>query len=874
MKRAALILIICFFGCSINSGAAQEPTIERGQTMLKHGAYREAIATFIALLQKNPADAEARRGLVAALFETGDYTEAEKKAKDFLKDQPSDLLLQVMLAEVQLETGRYAEAASAFDRARREAKGAVFLRASLGRARALLAQAKEEEAQPVLQEFIAYYNQNGPTSAEELTLIAQALVHLQKYRDANDLYIDAREADPSYIAAYIGQGELLNEKYNYQDAASLFQDAFKINENSPRAQVGLAESRRLTSSSAALASVERALKVNPNYVDALALHAWLDIEADQAESAARTIEHGLKVNPNSIKLLALRAAISYLADKKGDLEADTRKALAINPKAGEFFATLAHFAVINRRYADSVEFGRRAIELSPRLWQARTELGIQLMRVGKVAEGRAELERAFEGDPFNVWAKNTLDLLDSIQNYRDTVSGPFLIKTAPDEADVVAPYAASLLGDAHKKLTAKYRFTPRAPITIELYPNHEDFAVRSLGLPGLGALGICFGQVVAMDSPRARPAGEFNWGSTLWHEYAHVITLQITDHRIPRWFSEGLSVFEERRARPGWGDNWNIPRLKAYLDGRFVKIDDLDSAFLRPKSPDQIPLAYFQASLVCDFIEEKHGFDAILKMLALYKEGVKTPDVFKRALALAPGDFDKAFDEWLKAKTSGYVEALNLAASSPAQTGTPSKESLLAVLQQRPNDYFANLRLGSIYKTEGDLDRAVEHLKRAATAFPFYGGEGNPYVQLADIYESRGQKAEAAQALEALTRSSDTNIEAFKRLARLRLDMGDRAGALDALITSFYVHPFEASLHKLAGDVYLEQSNTAEAAREYRVVVALRPPDMAEAHYDLARTLDAMGNRAEARREVLRALEIAPGFEKAQELLLKLRGGK
>jgi tetratricopeptide (TPR) repeat protein len=874
MKRAVLILIICFFGCSINSGAAQEATVARGQTMLKHGAYREAIATFNALLQKNPKDAEAQQGLVSALFETGEYAEAEKKAREFLKDTSSSLPLRLIVAEVQLETGRYQEAATEFEGARRDAKGPLFLRATYGLGRALLSQGKEDEARRIYPQFIDYYNQNRPTSAEELTLIAQALIPLEKFKDANELLIDAREADQTYIDAYIAQGELLNEKYNYEESPSLFRDALKINENSPRAQVGLAESLRLQSSEAPSAAVDRALKVNPNYVGALALRAWFDIEADRPESAVRAIEHALKVNPNSVKALALRAAMSYLADKKTEFEADTRKALAINPRAGEFFATLAHFAVINRRYSESVEFGRRAIELSPRMWRARTELGIQLMRVGRVAEGRQELETAFENDPYNIWAKNTLDLLDSIQDYRDTLRGPFLLKTAPAETDVIAPYAASLLEEAHKKLAEKYRFTPRAPITVELYPNHEDFAVRSLGLPGLGALGICFGQVIAMDSPTARPAGEFNWGSTLWHEYAHVVTLQITDHRIPRWFSEGLSVFEERRARGGWGDNWTIQRLKAYAEGRFVKLNDLDSAFLRPKSPDQVPLAYFQASLVCDFIEERHRFDAILKMLALYKEGLKTPEVFKRAVSLSPDDFDKAFNEWLREKTSGYVEALNMSGGGPADTRSAAKEALTAIVRARPNDYFANLRLGAIYKTEGDLDRAIEHLRRAATLFPFYGGEGNPYVQLADIYESRGEKSEAASALESLTRSSDTNVEAFKRLAQLKLAMGDRAGAIDALNTSFYIHPFDAGLHKLAGDVYLEKGDAAEAAREYRVAVTLKPPDMAEAHYDLARALDVMGSRADARREVLRALEIAPGFEKAQMLLVKLRGSR
>jgi Flp pilus assembly protein TadD len=117
-------------------------------------------------------------------------------------------------------------------------------------------------------------------------------------------------------------------------------------------------------------------------------------------------------------------------------------------------------------------------------------------------------------------------------------------------------------------------------------------------------------------------------------------------------------------------------------------------------------------------------------------------------------------------------------------------------------------------------------------------------------------------------------VEALKRLARLRIETGDRAAAISALRQSFYITPFDAGLHKLAGDVYLELGNAAEAVREFRVFVALKPPDLAQAHYDLARALEAAGSRSEARSEVLRSLEIAPGFEKAQELLLKLRGNR
>ncbi len=875
VKRIGIIAIVFVFGCSFNSGAAQETSVARGRELLKKGDYKEALAVFVALLQKNGLDRDAFEGRILCQFAVGQYEAAGNRTKVHLAENPSDAALRVLFAEIYFETGRYQEADIEFDRAARDAKpGVVWLQAKLGRVRALAAQGKGDQSLAIAQEFVGYYNDNSPRSAEELTLIGRAMVYIEKFEDANDLFIDAREADPTFIDAFIAQGELLNETYNYGEAANLFEDALKINRQSPRALVGRARSKALESIEEPSAAVELALAVNPNSTEALALRAWLDLEAGNYESAQKAIDRALAVNANAVDVIAVRAAVFYLSDKKAELESETKRALAINAQAGEFFETLGHFAVNNRRYADAVDFGNRAVALSPRLWSARTQLGIQLLRIGRISEGRAELERVFEGDPYNIWAKNTLDLLDSMKDFTETVRGPFLVKSAPAESGALAVYVADLLEEAHRKLTARYRFTPLAPIQVEMFPNHEDFAVRSLGLPGLGALGVCFGQVIAMDSPSARRKGEFNWGSTLWHEFTHVMTLQITDNRIPRWFSEGLSVYEERRARQGWGEDWSLDKLKAISEGRFVKIDDLDGAFTRPKSPDGVGLAYFQASQVCEFVDEKFGFDAILRMLAMYKEGGRTTDVLQRALKLTPAEFDKAFSAFVKGKTAGYLEALGSGLARKPGEQTPPKDALLEILKTRPNDYFAHLRLGAAYKDEGDADRAIEHLKRAAELFPFYSASGNPYELMAEIYESRGQKQESAAALEALTRVNETNADAFARLARLRVAMRDWKSAVEALKQCFYAQPFDASLHKLAGDAYLELGNTSEAIREFRVEIALAPPDLAEAHFNLARALEAAGNRREARREVVRALEIAPGFEKAQELLLKLRASK
>ena len=132
MKRLGLLLWIFLLSCSFNSGAAQEVTLERAQTLLKHGAYKQAAEAFAVLLQKNSNDRDAQIGVTAALFESGDCAGAEKRVKEFLAAQPGEAALRVWLGEVELETGRYSESLSEFERAARTAKGAVWLRAMLG----------------------------------------------------------------------------------------------------------------------------------------------------------------------------------------------------------------------------------------------------------------------------------------------------------------------------------------------------------------------------------------------------------------------------------------------------------------------------------------------------------------------------------------------------------------------------------------------------------------------------------------------------------------------------------------------------------------------------------------------------------------------
>ncbi len=141
------------------------------------------------------------------------------------------------------------------------------------------------------------------------------------------------------------------------------------------------------------------------------------------------------------------------------------------------------------------------------------DLGSHLLRTGDEPGARVALEAAFKADPFSKLTMNQLAVMDKVDKYVTIRDGDVVMRLDPNEAPVLREYAMALAHQALSTLAARYEFTPRGPILIEIFPKHDDFAVRTLGLPGMvGALGVCFGRVVAMDSPNAAAAAASSSG--------------------------------------------------------------------------------------------------------------------------------------------------------------------------------------------------------------------------------------------------------------------------------------------------------------------------------------------------------------------------
>ncbi len=859
---------------------ARSQTLQSAQAAHESGNYDAAITAFTALTASDTAPVAARRGLVRALTAVGRYDAAETAARRFVTPDARGRELANTLGEVLAIRGKLPEAETAFRRAMTE-KATDSLTARVNLAVLRFERGERDEAMREFDRFIDVYNDSqGRLTASELSAIGLACRYLglenpALFKDALKAYDAAIDLAPAAIEPRVRVAELFLEKIQSAEAQKELDIILAANPRHAEALLAAARRRQFDGEPGADSLVRRALEINPNLVSARVFYSSLLLDSESYDRALAESRRALGVDSTSLEALGMIAAIHKLhGDEKGFDDAK-RRALARNPRYADLFNTVAELSARNRLYEQAVDFSRQATMVDPKSWRGHGILGMNQLRVGAIDSGRVSLERAFKGDPYDVWVKNTLDLMDTYKDYTLTSTPRFTLFIGKKESDLLAPYLGGLLEEAYDRFAATYGYKPPTPIRAEVYRSHADFSVRTVGLAGLGALGVSFGKVLAIDSPGAREVGEFNWGSTVWHELAHTFTLGMTNHRVPRWLSEGISVYEERRGRPGWGADATVSFLSAYNRKMLVPVSRMNDGFMRPAYPEQVIHSYYQASLVCELIERDFGAKALTRMLEGYRDGLNTDEVFRQVLKTDLAAFDKRFDAYMQERFAKIAPTIRVVArGEPGAGGGPigiGREIELPTGTPDANDFIGQLRMGRALLEKGDVDGAVVYFERAKTLFPEYAGNDSPRWYLARVHKDRGAFAKAADELRVLTSANENHYQAHLDLADVLQALGDDAGAAAILDRSMYISPYDPAMHARLATLYAKTGNRTGALRERRAVVALAPVDRAEALYELALAHHEAGDVTGARREVLNALEEAPNFEKAQTLLLALR---
>jgi len=667
--------------------------------------------------------------------------------------------------------------------------------------------------------------------------------------DAGPARQAAAGSEPSPRAVYrVRWGLLLHERFNDSDAVDLFNEALAREPKYAPAYLALARVSADGFDNRAIEWVHKALEIDPQFTAAHELLASLALEDSDPALAAREADAAIAIAPqDALDALAVHASIELLADRSP--ERWFARIRALNPSYGEGYALVAHQLILAMRYNDGVAYYRKALAADPELWSARADLGINLLRLGDDSDARAELVRCYEAGYRSPETVNTLRLIDTLRGFVTIREPGIILKLDKKEAALLAPYFLEQMRRDIADYARKYHMKLPGAVQVEVYPNHEDFAVRTLGVPGLGALGVTFGEVVAMDSPSGRKPGDFHWASTLRHEMSHVFILTATNHRVPRWFTEGLAVHEETQASPEWGDPITPVIVAALRDHKLLPVADLDRGFVRPTYPAQVEVSYFEAGRICDFIQSRWGVEKLNAMVHAFALRKTTRQAILDTLGLAPEAFDRQFQAWL------YASVRTTIASFPAWHAALAELARLA--QAGRND--AVIR-------EGD---------RVIGMYPDFVYDGNAYQLLADAYLASKNSAGAMKTLRRYEHAGGRSPQLLEELAGLEDGAGDSDAAAATLERINLIDPaYDQTEHRKLANLLLARKDFPGAIREFESVLAFHPLDRASAQFDLARAYFAAGERNAAEDSVVAALEAAPDYRPAQKLLLELQGSK
>jgi tetratricopeptide (TPR) repeat protein len=696
-------------------------------------------------------------------------------------------------------------------------------------------------------------------SRAPLPIRAEAAWALNDLKTANRMFQQVLREQPDDVVSRTRWGDLYADSHNFSEAMNIYREALSTDSSYTFARLGAARVLVGSFDDAANNYLEPLL-TDSDVAGGARTGAWLLVarlalengDREKALAALDEAEGFLTTNDwPLLEIYALRASADLL---NNDSDSPwTARSLKYNPSYGSIYSTPAHFYVIMRRYRDAIELYQKAIDIEPGLASAHEDMGVNLLRDNQFSRARRHLEIAHDKDPFSPKAVNTLRLLDSLENFsliHDPATPgkagelPITLRLHKEEAAVLASYAIKLTRESIAEFTERYGFELREPVVIEMYPDHEDFAVRTGGMPGLGILGATFGYVVAMDSPSGRSPEEFQWGTTLWHEMAHVFTLEATDHLVPRWFSEGISVFEEWRSGPHRGVRIPISVYLAIKEGRMLPVADLDQGFVRPSYENQVIVSYMQAGLVCRFIDQKFGAEKLTALLYKFADGLKTRDAVEAALGITADEFDREFRTFVESEHGHILDNL---------------------------DQWHRTQLTMMQRFDtSDWHGAIKAAEQMLDVFPNYTEPDSPYLVIASAYENLGEQESAMAALETFKARGGYEPDALMRLANWMYGKGRIAESIEVLQNVIMVEPLDRTVHGKLGDMLLESGDAAAALREFEVALALEPHDKATAYYRLAQAYYQTGKTDEARDKLLLALDVAPGFRPAQRLLLEL----
>ncbi|WP_233216521.1 tetratricopeptide repeat protein [Blastopirellula marina] len=804
------------------------------------------------------------------LFRTGQYAQCAELSGQEIEKGSFSQEWRFLKLESEMALGRYADAAVTLTEAKKITSSnmkLMWLERDVRRFNGESAKADE-----VLADIGARVERSSGTYRDLDTMIVIGKFFLEIGADPKqirvDVYKQLQKRAPSFVGSYLASAELALSKNDYALAAEDYQKALQVDEDNPEVMYGLARAFESSDSEKAEKYLKQALEINPNHVPSLLLVAENHLLAESYDQTEEVLQQILKVNPHEPRAWAMRAVLAHLANDQDQETFSRAQALKYWTDNPEVDFLIGKYLAQKYRFAEAAEAQRRALAFDSDYLPAKMELSNDLLRLGDEETGWRLAAEVFDRDNYNVVAHNLATLHEHMQKFRTLQSDGFVVRMDAEEAEIYGPRVLALLREAKQVLCEKYDVELNETIAVEIFPKQQDFAIRTFGLPGgAGFLGVCFGNVITMNSPASRGANPSNWEAVLWHEFCHVVTLTKTRNKMPRWLSEGISVYEEGLKNPAWGQSISPAYRQMILGDDLTPVSELSSAFRRPPSSKHLLFAYYESAVVVEFLVEQFGVEALQAILVDLGKGLQINDALARHAAPLDG-LDAAFEKYIRARATSFAPEASFAVEElPPFTNSAEWK---VWIEQHPNNFLALQQYAMALLREEEWQAAQEPVDKLLQFAPDYAGEGNALRMKAKIHQAQGETEAETEVLEHLADLSSDVLDVYRRLAELHTDQENWQAVVVDAKRILAVNPLTPEPHQLLAQAGERLEDREVAIEGLQTLTRMDPYDPADVHYRVALLLQQTGKLDEARRHVLLALEEAPRYRDAHKLLLSL----
>lgn len=804
--------------------------------MLAKGEYDLCGRVCEAAIRRGMKSPEWRLIRVRTLMLQGEETKARDEIQLAVKTFPGHLELLMLQHENALRLGRQDIADEALKEVNAAAKGKA---------------SKDRNA----REWVAL-------GEAALALGADAKKVIGQY------FTPAQQKDPKLEAAYLAEGALALKKDDAARAADVFRAGLKAHGETADLRAGLARAFANGDREKQMENIVRCLELNPKHVEAHLMQAELLIGAEKFLEAEAAIQKALDVRENCPEAWALRAAVAHLSAADAGKVADYRKR---GLKRWDRNPVVDHTLgrVISRayRFAESAAYQRQALNFDPHYLPAKVQLCHDLLRLGEEDEAWKLAAQIRDEDGYNIQAHNLGKLEQEMNGYITQRFEDFILKMPKRDWPIYGERALALLREAKATLCPKYGLEINRPILVEFFGAQQDFAIRTFGsLGGQGLLGVCFGTVVTMNSPGSLAHGRNNWEGTLWHEFCHVVTLSVTKNKMPRWLSEGISVYEEGQRNPAWGMPMTASFREMCLSEKdLTPLSQLSSAFLNAKDHEHTMFAYFESSQVVTYLLERFGPEALQRILLDLGNGKRINDAIA-ANTEDIGKLERDFEKHIREKAKAFGALADWKEPDERAFNPLELSSVATYVKSHPQNLPAMRRYAGLLMKEEKWDEALRVSDQLIQLLPEDTGNESGYQLKADVLRKLKREDEEIAVLRHIADHETSAMAVFLRLIEYDTKRRDWPAVRINAERAIALNPFLRSPQQALAEASEGQNVIAEAIPAYQRVLILDPAGAAETHFRLANLLRA-NDPAQAKRHLLDSLSLAPRYRAAHELL-------